>query len=156
MDAVRRAMLAPMLRQFIDAAGSERRQLAIDDPKRQFYLGVEAAAQAVQAGLQDEPRRGGGARGPAGRDRAGGPARDGPTHGLRLPAAVHPHDRRQLLQPVPERVQGRPGCAQPLPAGLPQCAVRLAAQVLCVRRREPGVLLRRVLLAVPRLVRGLV
>ena len=47
MDAVRRAMLAPMLRQFIDAAGSERRQLAIDDPKRQFYLGVEAAAQGV-------------------------------------------------------------------------------------------------------------
>jgi hypothetical protein len=36
-----------MLRQFIDAARSERRQLAIEDPRRRFYLGVEAAAQGL-------------------------------------------------------------------------------------------------------------
>ena len=86
---------------------------------------------------------------PAGRDRDGGSAAVGRrAGGLQLPAAVHPHDRRQLLQPVPERLQGRPGRAQSLPAGLPQRAVRLPAQGLRVRRRESRGLLRRVLLAV--------
>src|SRR5262249_24876241 len=59
--------------------------------RRELLPNREAAASAVQAGLQDESRRGGGARGArgsAGRDRAGGPARVGPTRGLRLPAAV--------------------------------------------------------------------
>jgi len=156
----RAALLPPAaLQAALPESGAQRLPPGRVRVRRQLLPDGEEAAPAVQAGLQDEPRRGGstrGARGPAGRDRAGGPPGDGPTHGLRLPAAVHPHDRRQLLQPVPERLQGRPGCAQSLPAGVPQCAVRLAAQVLCVRRREPGVLLRRVLLAVPRLVRGLV
>jgi hypothetical protein len=36
-----------MLRQLIDGARSERRELTIDDPERCFYLGVEAAAQGL-------------------------------------------------------------------------------------------------------------
>jgi hypothetical protein len=40
-------MFAPMLRQFIDVVRSKRAQLDIDDPQRQFYLGVEAAAQGL-------------------------------------------------------------------------------------------------------------
>src|SRR6516165_11527583 len=40
-------MLAPLLRQLIDGARAERRQLEVDAPERQFYLGVEAAAQGL-------------------------------------------------------------------------------------------------------------
>ena len=47
MHGARRAMLAPMLRQLIDRARAERRQLPMDAPARQFYLGVEAAAQGL-------------------------------------------------------------------------------------------------------------
>ena len=47
MQGVRRVMLAPLLRQLIDGARAERRHLEVDAPERQFYLGVEAAAQGL-------------------------------------------------------------------------------------------------------------
>jgi hypothetical protein len=47
MDSGRTAMLAPMLRQLAEAARVHRRQLVIDATERQFYLGVEAAAQGL-------------------------------------------------------------------------------------------------------------
>jgi hypothetical protein len=47
MEGGRRAMFAPMLRRLAEAARVERRQLDIDAPERQFYLGVEAAAQGL-------------------------------------------------------------------------------------------------------------
>ncbi|HSS09161.1 MAG TPA: hypothetical protein VLL25_04700 [Acidimicrobiales bacterium] len=47
MDSGRTAMLAPMLRQLAEAARVQRRQLVIDAAERQFYLGVEAAAQGL-------------------------------------------------------------------------------------------------------------
>ena len=40
MEGVRRALLVPLLRQVIDGARAERRFLSMDDPERQFYLGV--------------------------------------------------------------------------------------------------------------------
>jgi hypothetical protein len=47
MEGVRRVMLAPVLRHFIDRARAERRELPMDAPERQFYLGVEAAAEGM-------------------------------------------------------------------------------------------------------------
>ena len=40
-------MLAPALQKLIDGARLERGRLALDAPEREFYLGVDAAAQGV-------------------------------------------------------------------------------------------------------------
>lgn len=47
MDGSQRVVLAPSLRKLVDAARSERSRMALEAPDREFYLGVEAAAQGV-------------------------------------------------------------------------------------------------------------
>jgi hypothetical protein len=47
MQLARRAILLPEIRRLIDAARSERAMLPMASPQRQFYLGVEAAADEV-------------------------------------------------------------------------------------------------------------
>jgi len=47
MQPARRAILLPEVLRLIDAARSERATLPMTSPQRQFYLGVEAAAEEV-------------------------------------------------------------------------------------------------------------
>jgi hypothetical protein len=47
MQAARRAILLPEIRRLIDVARSQRATLPMTSPERQFYLGVEAAAEEV-------------------------------------------------------------------------------------------------------------
>jgi hypothetical protein len=47
MQPARRAILFPEIRLLIEAARSERAKLPMTSPHRQFYLGVEAAAEEV-------------------------------------------------------------------------------------------------------------
>ncbi len=51
MDAVRRVLLLPEVRRLVEAARLERALLPADSAERDFYLGVEAAAEEL---LQQE------------------------------------------------------------------------------------------------------
>ncbi len=47
IESARRAMLLPQVRRLVEAARSERALLPASSPERQFYLGVEAAAEGM-------------------------------------------------------------------------------------------------------------
>lgn len=47
MDTTQRVILLPALREVVKATVSERGRLPLESRERQFYLGVEAAAQGI-------------------------------------------------------------------------------------------------------------
>jgi hypothetical protein len=47
MEAAQRTMLLPALRELVTADRSERARLPLESLERQFYLGVEAAAEGL-------------------------------------------------------------------------------------------------------------